>query len=684
MSMGRTTENNYDFRERYCKVHHRIPANVATEPQADELVLQKQLSIACHATGTVVETALKDFRSYLKTAFGITARITGDQGDIEIAPVTAGGYMERTITVDAARVTVAASDERGVAQALYDLEDAMNRRQAPYLPQGVTTKKPAFSPRMTHSGIGLDLFTDDYLSACAHHGYDAVLVFMRDASHAAFGAEEYDFNDLVERAAKYGIDVYAYSKIKNFVHPDEPHAKETFDRAYGDVFRKTPGLKGMVFVGESVQFPSKDPRANPLPHPQMPADGIPDKRPRSGWWPCYDYTQWISMTRDSIRAVKPDADVVLWSYNWGRQEKEARVALLETLPTDISLLVTFEMFDSLDLGNSVGMVSDYSVAHVGPGTYFVSEAEVAKRRGLRLYAMVNTAGRTWDFGVAPYEPFPWQWHARHEKICQAHEKYNLQGLMESHHFGFLPSFISQQAKEAFTEGGMEFSHYLESWAKLLAGDRWETVLEGMRHVDRSIHYYVPSNENQYGPYRIGPAYPFCLKAGIKKPNTPDMYFGNRIYNVLNLNTDSKRCDPYSLRVQDELRLHKQALACTKDGLRILKSIKNKSAKLKRLIDLVDFLAHYHQTAVYYKEFYILRAQLLCCKDRAAIGRIANRIARICRQEITNVERTIPLVQRNSDFGYEPSMGYQCDEESLRWKCKHMEYMLRSELGAYLK
>ncbi|MBE6713637.1 MAG: hypothetical protein E7580_09060 [Ruminococcaceae bacterium] len=679
------TEKNYDFRKRYCKVHSRIPYGVSTEPREGELALKKQISIACYAEGIVVKTALRDFQRYLKTAFGITARLVDGKADLEIAPVTAkGDYMERKVTVSADGVRIIAADERGIAQALYDLEDAMNRRRAPCFCFGTTVKKPRFSPRMTHSGIGLDLFTDEYLSACAHHGYDAVLAFMHSSPRAEPADVIRYFNDLVERASKYGIDVYAYSKIRNFVHPDEDGAREAFDRSYGDVFRAIPGLKGMVFVGESIQFPTKDPNANPIPHPQQPADGIPDVRPRSGWWPCFDYTQWISMARDSIRAAKPDADVVLWSYNWGRQREDARVALLETLPTDIALLVTFEMFDLLDLGNSKGMVCDYTVSHVGPGTYFASEAEVAKRRGIPLYAMVNTAGRTWDFGVAPYEPFPWQWNARHEQILLAREKYGLQGLMESHHFGFLPSFISEQAKEAFTEGGMSFPDYMESWSKCLAGDEWEKVLKGMRSVDASIRYYVASSENQYGPYRVGPAYPFCLKSAVKKPDKPGVYFGNRICTVMNLNRDISRCDPYSMRVRDELRLHRKALGYTRDGLRILKSVKHKTSKLKRLIDLVDFLAHCHETAVNHKEFYILRTKLLCCTNHDSLTRTALRIEKVCRRELVNVEKTIPLVQRNSDFGFESSMDYQCDEECLRWKCKHMEYVLGRELPAYIK
>jgi len=676
-------EAPYDFRTEYSRVHKRIYHWKDREPNADELQLRDGVTISCASDSVVAVTALEDFRDYLKTAFGIKVRIVADDSEIciQLDPAMTE-YMARKVTVTDTGIQIAAADERGIAQALYYLEDEMNRRQAPYLKQGCVEQKPKFSPRMIHSGIGVDLYPDDYLAVCAHHGYDAILVFMRDLTHAGLKNQEYDFNDVVRRAAKYGIDVYGYCYRSNFVHPDDPNARETFDRAYGDLFRAIPGLKGMVFVGESVQFPTKDPNACPLHHTVQPEDGIPDRRPRSGWWPCYDYIDWISMARDSIRAVNPDADVVLWSYNWGRQPLEPRVALLERLPKDISLLVTFEMYDLLDLGNSVGKVNDYTISHVGPGRYFLSEAEVAKRRGLRLYSMVNTGGRTWDFGVIPYEPFPWQWHARHEKILECQEKYGLCGLMESHHFGFWPSFISMEAKQAFTEGGHSFEDYLEGWAKCLAGSDWEKLLTAMRSVNECIRCYVPSHENQYGPYRIGPAYPFCWKAGLKKPNTEKMYMGNSIYVVTNLFRDPVEHDPYSLRIHDEIRWHKLALKHTLDGLNILKSIKNKGAELRKLTDLVEFISRCHRTAVNFKEFYVLRNRVLASADREEIFRLADRIEKLCRKEMKNVEDTIPLVQRNSEFGYEPAMDYQCDEESLRWKLKQMDFMLGAELSAY--
>lgn len=65
-------------------------------------------------------------------------------------------------------------------------------------------------------------------------------------------------------------------------------------------FRKHP-FKGVVFVGESVEFPSKDPHSTGAPHRQKPADGIPNGKMSPGWYPCYDYAQWIALVRDTIR-----------------------------------------------------------------------------------------------------------------------------------------------------------------------------------------------------------------------------------------------------------------------------------------------------------------------------------------------------------------------------------------------
>ena len=674
-------EQNYDFRKRYCTPHRRIADYKGRVPKENELELRSPVLICSDVANEVAEVAIKDLIAYLKTAFGITASVTEKSAEavirISLADSMAGDYMARRIVVDGDGVVIEGADERGIAQAIYTLEERMNDARAPFLSYGETEQRPLFAPRMIHSGYGMDVFPDEYISVCAHYGYDTLLSYVRSVEDRA------ELASLVKRAARYGLDVYAYCAFENFVHPEDEGAKEIFAEAYGGIFRDAPGLKGIVFVGESVEFPSRDPHVECRSYRVPPADGIPTGRPTPGWWPCYDYAEWITMIRDSVRAVTPDADIVFWTYNWGCTPKEDRLALIDRLPTDISLQVTFEMFERQCYGNGFGEVCDYTISFSGPGQYFLSEAEAAHRRGIRLYTMANTAGKTWDFGVIPYEPFPQRWRDRHEKLLECREKYGLCGLMESHHYGFAPSFIARLANATFTEGSEDYQTRLCKVAKRFSETEYEEVLQAISLLDESQKYYVPSSENQYGPYRIGPSYPFCIKRGLKKPNGPDAVYGNGIYDTLLIRRENMRRDPYSLRLRDELRMHKEALLLSKQALYRFKHIKNKNVELQRLINMVEFIVRCHMTAVNYKEFYLQTIRMLNEVTREGVKRCAKQIERIALREIENAKATVPLVQRDSSLGYEPSMGYQTDEAGIRWKLKQMDYMLNSELPIYL-
>lgn len=682
-------EKNYDFRKRLCKPHSRIFVGEGRTPSSDEYALKKEITVSLQSDGKVALTAAEDFKDYLKTAFGIKATFVEENADIcaficaEGLGENANGYMGRKITVTENGITIQAFDERAIAQAFYSLEERMNTRKAPYLKLGVTEQRPAFSPRMTHSGYGMDMFPDEYLSTLAHQGYDAILLFVKDKAHSGHG--ECDFNDITKRAEKYGIDVYAYSYVKNFVHPEDEGAKEIYADIYGGLFKAVPGFKGMIFVGESIEFPSNDPHVAKRQYFEVPKDGIPDGTVSPGWYPCNDYPQWLSLVRDSIRAVKPDADVVFWTYNFGYVDREARVALLRSLPTDISLLVTYEMFDTYEMGNGRGMVMDYTISHVGPGEYFKSEAEVAKERGIRLYSMVNTGGRTWDFGVIPYEPFPLQWNERHKSILESREKYGLVGLMESHHYGFLPSFISRLTNNNFTLGAKSFDEKYTEIAKEYAGDEYEKFIAGMALVNESVKHYVPSDESQWACFRIGPAFPICLARAFKYPNEPGVHFGNAIYQVVGRNFDDwGNHDCFSLRVRAEIEEAKKSRDLIKEGIKILKSIKKKNAELQRLINLVSYIEKCYITGINSKSFYVWRYKLLSADTKEKLSSAIRHLESIARAEIKNAESAIPLVKRDSAIGYESSMGYQCDEKALLWKIKQTSYVIDTELALYKK
>jgi len=180
-------QQEYAFVKDYCQPHKRITGWKERQPVQKELVLQDGLTVSVGNLGAVAQNAAKDFTAYLKTAFGIRAKVVDGTADItaKIDPDAleqCKGYMGRKTVVGAEGVTIVAFDERGVAQAFYALEDRMNIRRAPFLAYGVTEQMPAFSPRMIHSGVGLDYYPDEYLSTCAHYGYDTILAFAEGAT----------------------------------------------------------------------------------------------------------------------------------------------------------------------------------------------------------------------------------------------------------------------------------------------------------------------------------------------------------------------------------------------------------------------------------------------------------------------------------------------------------------------
>lgn len=77
----------------------------------------------------------------------------------------------------------------------------MNLREAPFIKKCDTVREPVFSPRMTHSGWGIDQFPDQHLNAIAHAGMDSVLLFVKSINKSNSGY--LDFNDLIKRAASY-------------------------------------------------------------------------------------------------------------------------------------------------------------------------------------------------------------------------------------------------------------------------------------------------------------------------------------------------------------------------------------------------------------------------------------------------------------------------------------------------
>ena len=578
-------------------------------------------------------------------------------------------------------IIVCGRTARGAAQGVYYVQDRMKIHEGPVLEKLDIERHALFAPRMIHSGFGLDMYPDEHLRQIARSGITAVLIFVSSVNHTPRGYM--DFNDLIYRASRVGLDVYAYNYMHCFVHPEDPSAKEKYEATYGRLFEECPGLKGIVMVGESCEFPSRDEHVVPYnweylrDHPEL----NKDHKPTPGWYPCCDYPEWLNLVLDVIRSHKPNADCVFWTYNWGYVEEEARLRLIRSLPKDISLLVTFEMFESFDRPGGVKVQCvDYTLSYEGPGKYFRSEAEEASKRGINLYAMSNTGGLTWDIGVIPYLPCPDQWHRRHVALRDAHDRWGLSGLMDSHHYGFYPSIVSELAKDAFWEPCAEYEMLLtEIIERDFGANNVVQVRKALENYSEAIRKYVPTNPDQYGPYRIGPSYPLLFREEAELESPDYAHFkNNAICNPMySYDPDKLNCLIYEISSTREMeKLLKEANA-------LLESVclhtegrkKEESEKLLRLGRFMEYTAH---TVINTKEWFKLKLAFIggqCDKIR-----VAERMNAIAEDEIGNALRTIPLVEADSRLGYEPSMEYMCDRAHLEWKIRHTKAAAQAVLA----
>jgi len=717
-------EQPYAFRRRLETVHQPDRRDPDARPTPDEVAIGDGWSIVIPRDAPPhVLTVAQDLQDYLLVSMNesVLLRRVDDVAAVasrgekvivlasrdELPDLGAGLATSRSyrLVVAPERIVVCGADDRGAGQGSFYLEDLMNLRGAPILSTQDIVREPLFSPRMTHSGWGLDEFPDAYLSRIAHAGMDSILVFVtgpdrtpdegthvRDR-HGHTSAGRYrDLNNLVDRAERYGLDVYfyAYFHIDDLPHPSDPGAEAVYARVYGDVFRACPRAKGMVLVGESVEFPSKDPRTTGAHYLTPTPDGLPSPKPPPGWWPCTDYPEWIEMLKRVVRRHNPDADIVFWTYNWGYAPEEDRLALVRAIPTDVTLLVTFEMFEPIARDGIREICVDYTASSVGPGAYFRSEAEVAHERGLRLYTMCNTGGLTWDWGDIPYQPHPYQWARRHAALKQARTDWGLSGLMESHHFGWWPSFVSDLAKSNYWTPSPPSDDMVAAIARRDFGeDAAPFALAAWRDWSEAILDYVPTNEDQYGPFRTGPSYPLVFKHVPRFPIASHAMFGDRIFH-----TDYKAdigsrasSSPGPVRIPVEIRILErmadrwaQGLAHLDEALARTPDCKRPDAE--RMRGLAAFMLAGVRTTIHVKRWWQLRQRLFGEADRATAHGLLDEMVALAEREIANAEAMIPVVAADSRLGWEPTMDYVCSPDHLRWKIAQVRGVIEREIPAY--
>lgn len=678
-------EPAYSFRSRLTCVHRPDRRDRALRANSDEYVFLDGMQIVYSEDAPeLVRLAAEDFCDFMIVSMGINTSARSEtqkakEGLIPAVRVRIDCGMKHgfDIEISGDGVFVAASDERMAAQALYRLEDRMNLRRGPFLRCGVERRRPLFRHRFVFSGFSNDIFPDAHLRQIAHHGFTGIEVWLKDYDIISQGVRQ-DVNDLIARAKRLGLDVHFHPRNRAFVHPDDPRAAAMYETAYGGITKYYPGASSVFFCGEVCEFPSRDPRCNGGNHLDRKAEDASKGLPYPGWFPCRDWADWVCAVKPILHRNAPGCRFVFSTYNWGFQDEKDRADLISRLPEGVTLVPTFEMFEKhVKCNGLVSPVADYSLAFPGPGKYFKSEAAQAKANGIELWSNCNSAGLTWDFGNIPYQPAPWQWKKRWDALKEANRKWGLSGLRESHEYGWYPSFIAELEKEYMTAGGEDFDTLVRAIAARDYGEEnAEKALSAWRLWSRAAGDYVPTDENQYGPCRIGAAYPFN-------------FFGRKLQNGWNPPAD------FPLDDGAEFRICHFDFTEPIGGLGANAVTLDESSERKEIELFESQAADYRAGAVLFGEIAdslapgqrdearrmaALGTYLGCACETAANlkkGRIAWRagnraaVVELARKEYANAASALAAVDADSRLGWLASSGYTGSRPQIEWKLRKM-------------
>ena len=698
-----TIEKRYEFKKDLMQLHKPGLRDPERKPADNEFVFTDGTVILLPpmADATITHAA-RDFEAFLYTSMGVAVLVSQNPiPDAKTVKIVlnqdigqASGYMGYRITIEKDAILVEGYDNRGIAQGLYFMEDLMGVRRAPYLKQEVIARKAVFEGRSSQSPFGMFQWTDEALAHVAHMGMDTIALWLNGANRDKFDGFV-DMNALADRAEKFGIDLVFGLYDKHNVHPSDPGAEEFYENLYGPILDACPKFKMFSLVGEATEFCSKDPKAGKAPRLKNFVDNIPTGKCTPGWWPCNDYPEWIELIKKVARRHCPNIQVSFSTYNWGYAPEEDRIALIDKLPTDIQVQATWDMFEQRQMGNTVQDGVDYSLNFVGPGKYFISEAEACKRRGIRLSANAQSSGRTWDFGMVPYEPMPYQWMKRWAGLVEAADKWGLKTIGENIHYGFHPSLMSELEKFMFFtpyEGATPEQWLLKLIARDFGEENVAKVDLAFRKFSEAITYYPATNEDQYGAFRTGPSFPFWMqdpRVGLTPlPNggrKPVTRLGAHQYYWAWYTPDiAGRNSLPGVRIYDEMELIGKVRQLMQEGMDSLNQIAEENRNLEKLKALTTFIINSCTTTIHIKEFYIKLQQLSIIGDKEKAAKLLDEIEALLITERKNAEATIPAVQADSRLGWEPMQDYLCDEEALRWKMRQIDYTLEFELPKFRK
>lgn len=715
--------------------HKRLstsPVHVArrdpdARPQAGELVIPDRgwKLLWDDRSSPVLQHAVRDFQDYLAKSMNARIEVEGrdslnDWQDLRGSIVVGtrdqlpgcGSALkdpkDYEIVAAPQRLTVCGYDERGAMYGLYNLEARMNLREAPFLPADLrTTRHSLYDARMVHSWMGWMEWPDAVLSHLAHDGFDAIFAscYANPNGDRTTAETSTDFyarlmfrirqqdparvRDLIDRAAKFGITVYA-----PIIHQSTgtPESEDALRRLVRDILKQFPDIRGYVLLTEGFWY-------------KQWGGGHGASREYIEDW-ARNWSRAVGIVAEECHKVNPAIEILPWEYNidFRPQNVEVKKYFIRQLPADTIPLLTWENGKSFEIDGLRGYLRDYSISQVGPAEVTDAQIREARQRGMKVYCHADSFLCGAQLQSVPYHPFPFQWHARYEAL----EEHGVNGTLESWSSGYTPSFMTELRAWYCWSDAPPLETLLGAIADRQFGkDGRPQVLKAWDHFSQAVRLVPDTGPNmgtvaaignplffQEPPVRtatfnyswtdqgmwtgylggeLNPYWPFTVSRLVFYPDFTNRTNRAEIYarSVSGIESPGDRqVLPVFLKY---LRL---ASARLEEGLKLYRSAAlgsptSRQETALREVVVVEQLQRMLQSNCAILEFESLRLQLAAEQDRSKAAAILDRMATILREEITRTERSLLAATRDSRLGFQFECDYVYTPYSLREKLESL-------------
>ena len=406
------------------------------------------------------------------------------------------------------------------------------------------------------------VYTDRELAGIAKSGFNAIWVhgllrnIVKSEVFPEFGKysarHQKNMNELIVRAAKYGIKVFIYMQppraiwegdafwkkhagIGGCIEESPAHdesiiklrslctstdkVRKYLKNSSAELAKKLPGLGGVILITAS-EYPShcwarRGRICDAMGHyHDFKATDCPRCAKRK---PGEIVNEIIQNVRDGIKSVDKAVEVIAWNWSWNAYEQDPSPEIIKNLPEDVIYMADFERGSKKKILGKDHPIDEYSLSFSGPSERFSKSTTCAKKAGLGIMTKLQF-GTTHELATVPNIPlianvFDKASYVRDNKISGFMGCWNFGNMLTANTAAFNYFLTGKEhrtkklALEAFA------SEYIPGCDAKKAASAWMTFSKAMDNYPFSIPFLYASPIN------------YTLAFGIKPEQSDDVPCG---------------------------------------------------------------------------------------------------------------------------------------------------------------